>query len=92
VLTAGEPAVELKANGGSATFRLGVENYTGQTPPRINASTDNWADIIVLAEPHTSEDGGGARFTVSSVSNKTGAFLVNFSSPCGKQQVTVNVK
>jgi tetratricopeptide (TPR) repeat protein len=92
LLTAGEPAVELKANGGSATVRLAAENYAGQTPPRINASTDNWADIIVLAEPHTSEDGAGTRFTVSSVSNKTGAFLVNFSSPCGKQQVTVNVK
>ena len=92
MLTAGEPSVELKANGGSATVRLGVENYAGQAPPRISASTDNWADIIVLAEPHTSEDGGGARFTISSVSNKTGAFLVNFSSPCGKQRVTVNVK
>jgi hypothetical protein len=92
VLTAGEPAVELKANGGSATVRLGVESYAGQAPPRINASTDNWADIIVLAEPHTPEDGTGARFTVSSVSQKTGAFVVNFSSPCGKQRVTVNVK
>jgi hypothetical protein len=92
VLTAGEPAVEFKANGGSATVRLVVENYAGQTTPRINASTDNWADIIVLAEPHAPEDGTGARFTVSSVSNKTGAFIVNFSSPCGKQQVTVNVK
>jgi tetratricopeptide (TPR) repeat protein len=93
VLTAGETVVELKANGGSATVRLVAENYAGQAAPRINASTDNWADIIVLAEPHTSEDGAGARFTVSSVSQKTGAFLVNFSSPsCGKQQVTVNVK
>ncbi|HJQ33679.1 MAG TPA: tetratricopeptide repeat protein [Pyrinomonadaceae bacterium] len=92
VLTAGESAVELKANGGSATVRLVAENYTGPTMPRINASTDNWADIIVLAEPHTTEDGTGARFTVSSVSTKTGAFLVNFSSPCGKQQVTVHVK
>jgi len=92
VLTAGEPSVELKANGGSATVRLVAENYAGQAPPRINASTDNWADIIVLAEPRAPEDGSGARFTVSSVSNKTGAFLVNFSSPCGKQRVTVHVK
>ena len=92
MLTAGEPSVEFKANGGSAAIRLGVENYTGQTPPRIDASTTNWADIIVLAEPHAPEDGVGARFTVSSVSNKTGAFLVNFSSPCGKQRVTVNVR
>ncbi|HEX8686840.1 MAG TPA: hypothetical protein VF654_10065, partial [Pyrinomonadaceae bacterium] len=92
VLTAAEPALTLKSNGGSATVALSVENYAGKTPPRINPSTDNWADIIILAEPHKPEDGNGARFTVTSVSAKTGAFLVTFASPCGKRQVTVNVQ
>ena len=68
-----------------------LENYTGRTPPRIDPSTPNWADIIILAEPHKPEDGNGARFTVTSISAKTGTFLVTFTSPCGKQQVTVNV-
>ena len=92
MLTAGESALNLKSNGGSAIVSVSLENYTGRTPPRIEPSTPNWADISILAEPHKTEDGNGARFTIISVSAKTGAFLVTFSSPCGKQQVTVNVK
>jgi tetratricopeptide (TPR) repeat protein len=91
VLTASEATLTLKNNGGSATVAIGLENYTGRTPPRIDTSTANWADIIVLAEQHTPADGSGARFTITSVSTKTGTFNVLFSSPCGKQQITVNV-
>jgi tetratricopeptide (TPR) repeat protein len=92
VLTASEASLTLKSNGGSATVTLNLENYTGRTQPRIDPSTANWADIIILAEPHTPADGSGARFTITSVSGKKGAFNVTFSSPCGKQQVTINVQ
>jgi tetratricopeptide (TPR) repeat protein len=92
VLTASEAALNVKSNGGSATVALNLENYAGKTPPRIDPSTTNWADIIVLAEPRTPADGSGARFTITSVSGKTGAFSVIFNSPCGQQQVTVNVR
>jgi tetratricopeptide (TPR) repeat protein len=92
VLTASEAALTIKSNGGSAIVTLGLENYAGRTPPRIDPSTASWADITVLAEPRTNADGNGARFTVISVSAKTGVFNVTFSSPCGKQQVTVNVQ
>lgn len=92
MLNASESALSLKANGGAATVAVGVEGYAGHTPLRIEPSTTNWADIIVLAEPRAPEDGDGARFTITSVSAKTGSFLVIFSSPCGKQQVTVNVR
>jgi hypothetical protein len=91
VLTAGETTLNVKSNGGSATVALSLDNYASRHPARIEPSTPNWADIIILAEPRTPADGNGARFTVSSVSTKTGAFLVTFTSPCGKQQVTVNV-
>jgi hypothetical protein len=91
VLTASEAALNIKSNGGSATVALGLENYAGKTTPRIDPSTTNWADIIVLAEPRTPADGPGARFTITSVSGKTGAFNVIFNSPCGRQQVTINV-
>ena len=91
MLTAAEPALSLKRNGGSATVLLSFENYAGQAPPRIEPATENWADIIVLAEPRRPEDGNGARFTITSVSGKTGAFLVTFNSACGKRPVTVNV-
>ncbi|HEX6182592.1 MAG TPA: tetratricopeptide repeat protein [Pyrinomonadaceae bacterium] len=92
VLTASETTLNIKSKVGSATVALSLDNYTSRHPARINPSTPNWADIIILAEPRTPADGNGARFTISSVSAKTGAFLVTFTSPCGKQQVTVNVQ
>lgn len=91
-LMVSEESVTIKNNGGSATFAVTIENYSGATPPRINPSTPNWADIAILAEPHTSADGAALRFTVSSTSGKTGSFVVTFASPCGKRDVTVNVK
>jgi tetratricopeptide (TPR) repeat protein len=92
MLTLGERALSLKSNGGRAAVWVGILGYTGQTPPRIQPSTPNWADIAVLAEPHKPEDGNGTRFLITSNSARTGAFLVTFSSPCGKAEVTVNVQ
>jgi tetratricopeptide (TPR) repeat protein len=92
MLTLGETALNLKGNGGRAAVWVGILGYTGQTPPRIEPSTPNWADIAVLAEPHKPEDGNGARFSITATSGKTGAFLVTFTSPCGKGEVTVNVQ
>jgi Flp pilus assembly protein TadD len=92
MLTLGDTALNIKSSGGLAAVWVGILGYTGQTPPRIEPSTPNWADIAVLAEPHKPEDGNGTRFTVTSTSAKTGAFLVTFTSPCGKAEVTVNVQ
>lgn len=92
VLTISDPSVEIKSNGGSATISVKLENYAGKGAPRVNPSTPNWADIIVLAEPHADSDGDRLRFTVTSISSKAGTFAVTFSSPCGKQDVMVNVK
>jgi tetratricopeptide (TPR) repeat protein len=91
-LTISEPSVEIKNNGGSATVTVRLENYAGKGAPRVNPSTENWADIIILAEPHAPADGDSLRFTITSVSNKSGTFGVTFSTPCGKQDVAVNVK
>ncbi|HYE13339.1 MAG TPA: tetratricopeptide repeat protein [Pyrinomonadaceae bacterium] len=92
-LALSEPSVAVKANGGRATVTLTAANHTGAAPPRIQPSTPNWADIIVLAEPRTaSDDKASVRFTVMSTSGKAGPFVVNFASPCGKQQLAVNVQ
>jgi outer membrane biosynthesis protein TonB len=90
-LTAAETTLNVKANGGSATVALSLDNYASRHPARITPSTPNWADISILAEPRAPADGNVSRFTIISNSPKTGAFLVTFASPCGKQQVTVNV-
>ncbi|MCA1619942.1 MAG: hypothetical protein LC795_11640 [Acidobacteria bacterium] len=92
-LNAAETSLNVKSNGGSASVAVSLDNYTGRTPARIDASTPNWADIIILAEPRNpADDLGLARFTVTSISRKTGAFLATFKSACGTQQVTVNVQ
>jgi hypothetical protein len=92
MLSLGDTALNIKSNGGRAAVWVGILGYTGQTPPRIEPSTPNWADIAVLAEPYKPEDGNGTRFIVTSTSAKSGAFLITFSSPCGKGDVTVNVQ
>ncbi|MBV9926362.1 MAG: hypothetical protein JOZ96_15185 [Acidobacteria bacterium] len=92
MLTLGDTELNIKGNGGRAAVYVGILGYTGQALPRIEPSTPNWADIAVLAETHKEEDGNGTRFVVSSTSGKPGAFLVNFTSPCGKGTVTVNVQ
>lgn len=92
MLTLGETSLNIKSNGGRAAVWVGILGYTGTTPPRIEPSTPNWADITVLAEPHKPEDGNGARFLITPTSGKTGAFLITFKSPCGKGEVTVNVQ
>ncbi|MBA3240427.1 MAG: hypothetical protein H0T60_04295, partial [Acidobacteria bacterium] len=87
-----ESSVTIKNNGGAATLTVAFDNFDGPSAPRVNPSTSHWADIVVLAEPRAAADGNSSRFTVSSTSRKTGAFVVNFNSPCGKQQLTVNVE
>jgi len=90
VLAFSEPSLTIKSNGGSAPVTVTFENYNGAATPRVEPSTENWADIVILAAPRT--DRTSARFTVNSVSAKTGAFVVTFATPCGKHNLTVNVQ
>ncbi|MET0625018.1 MAG: hypothetical protein ABW250_18875 [Pyrinomonadaceae bacterium] len=93
VLTAPETSLNVKSNGGSGTVALSIDNYAGSAPARIDSTTPNWADIVILAEPRNpADDLGLARFTITSISRKTGAFVAIFKSACGTQQVTVNVQ
>ncbi len=48
MLTLGETSLNLKSNGGRAAVWVGILGYTGTTPPRIEPSTPNWADIAIL--------------------------------------------
>ncbi|HLM55194.1 MAG TPA: tetratricopeptide repeat protein [Pyrinomonadaceae bacterium] len=91
VLTVSEPSLTIR-KGGSAELTVSLENYTGLSTARIEHSTPNWADIVVLAAPRSAAERTSARFTVNSTSANTGAFNVTFTSPCGKQTVAVNVQ
>ncbi|HEV7892623.1 MAG TPA: hypothetical protein VGP08_18560 [Pyrinomonadaceae bacterium] len=92
-LVASEESLTIQANGGSAPLALTFENYSGASPPRVTPSTPNWADIMIAAEPRKpDDDGAGLRFSITSVSGKTGSFAVTFATPCGKLDIPVNVK
>ena len=91
-LNASEESLTIQANGGSASLALAFESYSGASPPRVTPSTPNWADIMILAEPRKPEDGAGMRFSITSVSGKTGSFTVTFATPCGKLDLPVNVR
>lgn len=91
-LNASEESLTIQANGGSAPLALAFENYSGASPPRVTPSTPNWADIMIVAEPRKPDDGAGLRFSIISVSSKTGSFTVTFATPCGKLDLPVNVK
>lgn len=91
-INASEESLTIKANGGSASLALTFESYSGASPPRVTPSTPNWADIMILAEPRKPEDGTGLRFSITSVTSKTGSFAVTFATPCGKLDLPVNVR
>ena len=84
--------MSIKSNGGRAPVTVRLENFAGASVPRISASTPYWADIVILAEPRSATEKDTASFTINSISPKTGAFTVVFATPCGKPQVTVNVR
>jgi hypothetical protein len=90
-VTLSEVELNLKAGGGAAVVSVSLEGAAD--PSKIQPATPNWADIVILAEPRSDADGDTARrFTISSVSNKTGRYTVTFTTPCGKQEVAVNVQ
>ncbi|MFL6211113.1 MAG: tetratricopeptide repeat protein [Pyrinomonadaceae bacterium] len=79
----------LLTAGGASTLTASLEGQTRGTD--ITTSTANWADILILREPQDAAS-TTARFTISSISKKTGTFVVLFTSPCGNREVSVTVK
>ena len=79
----------LLTSGGAAAVTASLEGHGTST--EINASTADWADIILLREPQDPAP-NAARFTVMSISKKVGTYTVTFKSPCGAKEVAVTVK
>jgi hypothetical protein len=73
------------ANGGGATLVLGGPGREG----RVVVTTPDWSDIAVLSEGRAG--GGGLRYSVRSVSKRTGAFAVSVKTPCGSLTIPVKV-
>ena len=79
----------LLTSGGSGAVTASVEGRS--TSKDINASTNDWADIILLREPQDPA-ANAARYTIMSISKKAGTYTVTFKSPCGEKAVAVTVK
>jgi len=79
----------LTSNGGSSAVVANLEGQGGSAD--ITATTADWAAIIVLREPQDPAP-NAVRYTVTSISKKTGTFVVTFKSPCGTKEVMVTVK
>jgi tetratricopeptide (TPR) repeat protein len=79
----------LRSNGGSIIIPV---NLSGAEPGSLQATTPDWADIAVFAEPKTNIESGVFNYSITSVSKRTGTFSVVFKSPCGTKKVSVNVK
>lgn len=88
-LFADASALTIRSGGGSNTITLKLNG--AESAARINASTPNWSDIVVFAEPHASVNGGWVKYSIRSVSKRAGIYRVNFTTPCGAKSIAVTV-
>lgn len=71
--------------GGAAAFVLG-----GPGEGRVTVTTPDWSDIVVFPEGRTGGN-GWVRYSVRSVSKRTGVYRVYFKTPCGSRTIPVTV-
>ena len=76
-------------SGGTGAVTASLEGHG--TSNDISASTNDWADIILLREPQDPA-ANAARYTITSISKKAGTYTVTFKSPCGAKEVAVTIK
>lgn len=88
--TLSEAELSLLNNGGSVTVTVTLAGST--EIDKITAATPNWADIAVFPQSGLRSDQTGRVFVITSISKNTGAFTVNFKTPCGTKEVKVTVR
>lgn len=72
--------------GGAATLVVGGPGGAGQ----VTVTTPDWSNIVVLSEGRTGGN-GWFRYSVRSVSKKSGVYSVRFTTPCGSRTIRVTV-
>lgn len=74
-------------NGGAATIVIGGPGVQG----RVTATTPDWSDITVFNEGQAGGQSGWVKYSVRSVSRRSGVYAIHFQTPCGAQTIPVTV-
>lgn len=82
--------VSLINSGGSVGILVGIDG-SNDVKTVIGVSSDP-QDVEVKFEPEIAGVAGRAFFVIRSLSTRTGSYKVEFQSPCGKKDITVNVR
>ncbi|HEX8177381.1 MAG TPA: tetratricopeptide repeat protein [Pyrinomonadaceae bacterium] len=77
--------ITIKNNGGSGVITVRLTGADKVTP-----TTRDWPDITVFSQ--TLRESGSFPFLITSISKRTGRYIVTFTTPCGSKDVTVIVK
>lgn len=86
-LSVSRETVEVGRDGGAGSVTATLGNAAGGG---LSASTPDWADIVVFSEPQGAD--GRVRYSVKSVSKKTGTYRLQLKSRCGSKSVAVHVR
>ena len=90
VFSVSEEPLTIRSNGGSIIIPVNFNGAGGAAS--IEATTPDWADIAVFAEPKTNIESGVFNYSITSVSKRAGTFTVVFKSPCGTKKIMVTAK
>jgi hypothetical protein len=89
-ISVNQKSLTISNNGGAGYVTLSADGLTD--PAKILATTPDWSEIAVFLEPKTNADESVFKYSITSVSKRTGTFSVNFKSPCGTQELSVTVQ
>jgi Tfp pilus assembly protein PilF len=77
--------ITIKNNGGTGVVTVQLSGADKITP-----TTRDWPDITVFAQ--SLKEYGTFPFLITSISKRTGRYIVSFTTPCGSKDITVIVK
>ena len=89
-ISVSQEAISILSGGGSLGVLIGLEGKTD--PGEITALSSNPGDLEVTRQIETTGVSNSAFFVIKSISQKKGEYFVRFELPCGKKEISVNVR
>ena len=88
-ISVSQETISLIRDGGSVGLLVGVDGGNIKDVKFVSSSPK---DVAVIAEPEIAGVSGRALYVIKSLTASAGVYQVNFSSPCGRKEVTVKVR